>query len=127
MTTRMVRRGRSGRPAIRCATATVMATPAPSSIAPSPGSHESRWPPIITTWSGRSRPGISPTTFQAGAFGVEVDARVSRTRTGFPAATSRSSSSASGTPSAAAGIFGSRSIAPVCGSRLSEVASERIR
>ena len=36
--------------------------PPPSSVAPAPTSHESRWPLTTTISSGRSRPRISPTT-----------------------------------------------------------------
>ena len=80
----MVRLGRCGRSPISLAAAVVMATPAPSSMAPSAGSQLSRWPPMTMTSSGFSRPLISPTMFQAGAWAMTVEARFSFTFTGLP-------------------------------------------
>ena len=116
--------------AVMLAAPTAMAMPAPSSMAPWPGSHESIWPPMAMISSGFSEPGMSPTTFQAGALGISWDWSTSLTRTGLPRATMRSSNSASGTPSAAEGILGtssSKSALPVCGRRLDEVEIERTR
>ena len=52
----MLRLGRCGNAEIRCAAPAAMATPAPSSIAPVPGSQESRCPPMAITSSACSLP-----------------------------------------------------------------------
>jgi len=69
-------------------------------------------------------------TFAVSVSGSDRQVRVKRTRTGLPSRTNRSSSSASGIASAAAGIFGRASSyrsAPVWGVRLWSVPMDRIR
>ena len=64
----MVRRGRRGRLRMSRAAAVTMATPAPSSMAPCPMSHESKCAASSTISSGRWRPLISAITLPEGAF-----------------------------------------------------------
>jgi hypothetical protein len=73
----------------------VMATPAPSSTAPVPRSHESRWPPITTTSSRLLRPPdpdpvISPITLCEVYSPSQPQSSAIRTRT-VPRAISRAS------------------------------------
>ena len=126
MTTRIVRRGACGRLAITLAAPVMMATPAPSSTAPVPGSQLSRWPPTTSTSCGVSRPTISPEMFQAWALGLKLEAMSRRMRIGFPRAAMWSRSSASTVDKAAAGMPAGAA-PPVCGSRVSSVESDRVR
>ena len=112
------------------ATPIMMATPAPSSIAPTPGSQESRCAPRITISLARSVPGISPTTLADRAGGRSREllfrcavARVCRSRTGARAHRHRDSKSR------APGFAACRrriAVAPVCGKRLLLVLTERM-
>ena len=110
--------------------AMVRPTPAPSSIAPVPRSHESRWPPISTTSFGlasrrgsrRSRCARSPCR--------PSRSPAPRARVAGRSSSRRVSCSASGTDSAADGIGvrpSSKRVMPVCGLRCESVPAERIR
>jgi hypothetical protein len=102
-TTRIVRAGCFGKSAMSFAAAMVMPMPAASSIAPVPGSHESRWPPISTISLGFLLPVISPMTLADVASPFQPQSSATRTRVG-PSASRRASWSASGEDSAADGI-----------------------
>ena len=146
----MVRFGTTFARFSRSPTAMVIATPAPSSIAPVPRSHESRCAASSTISSGFSLPVISPITFAPLCSPSKPTSSFRRTRTGWLRSSTRDSRSASGLLSAAAGIgvakigspdfvrfacfiaSGSASSAsrdtatPVCGRRSSSVPIERI-
>ena len=79
-------------------------TPPPSSIAPVPTSHESLWPPITTTSSGRSEPVISATALRDGASGSVRASILSWTTTRWPRCCMRCSIAASSMEMAANGI-----------------------
>jgi hypothetical protein len=114
---------------ISFAAADTMATPAPSSCAPWPRSHESRWAPSTTTSRGRSRPGISPITFAERALSAQDELLDILRRTCWPEANWSSRRSASGLEMASAGISlspGSLRIPPVCASRFRSVPTERM-
>ncbi len=94
--------------------------PPPSSVAPAPTSHESRWPLTTTISPGRSRPRISPTTFADSTSGSKCASIFRRTTIRLPRSAMRCSRSASSVVIAAAGIFGASleyCSAPVCGVR----------
>ncbi len=81
-----------------------MARPAPSSVAPVPRSQESRCPPMRTISSGRSLPFTSATTFQDEALPAEPSVSAQAGSDRCLSAANRSSCSASGMASAAAGV-----------------------
>ena len=107
----------------------VMATPAPSSIAPVPRSQESRCAPISTTSLVLPRPVISPMTLWEIASPFQPQSSARSTLTG-PRASSRASWSASGLASDAEGTGvspASKRVMPVWATRWWSVPAERIR
>jgi len=124
-TKRIVRRG-CIRAMSRAASSTI-ATPVPSSWAPTARSQESRCAPSSTTSAGFSRPRISATTLAESTSGSVRQPSCRRTRTG-PAWSQRWITAASSVASATAGIARSPALntaTPVCGVRNEAVAAER--